>query len=180
MKKTATKELLLFLLKAGGFVALSILAPQLPYLLLKSYFKEGNLDRRKFKKFLSYLESQKMITTAEENGQVTIRITEKGKIKALKYEVETMEIKKPKKWDGKWRIVIFDIPKDKKMARDFLRWKLNDLGFIMLQKSVFIHPYPCTPEITFIKEFFEVTPYVKLLIADQIEDEVIIKKKFGL
>ena len=33
-----------------------------------------------------------------------------GEKKALKFKLDEMEIKKPAKWDGEWRIVIFDIP----------------------------------------------------------------------
>ena len=34
--------------------------------------------------------------------------------KLVEYNIDDMEIKKPKKWDGKWRIISFDIPKNKK------------------------------------------------------------------
>ena len=56
--------------------------------------------------------------------------------------------------DGEWRIVIFDIPEKFKKAREALRMKLKELGFLELQKSVFIFPYECEDEINFIVEVF--------------------------
>lgn len=43
-------------------------------------------------------------------------------------------------WDGRWRVVIFDIPEIDKKSREYLRWKLISLGFGKLQKSVYISP----------------------------------------
>src|SRR3989344_4076427 len=48
---------------------------------------------------------------------------------------------KSKKWDGKWRIIIFDIPQELHRERNILRRRLRSMGFYMLQKSVFIFPY---------------------------------------
>lgn len=49
-----------------------------------------------------------------------------------------------KKWDGKWRLVIFDIPEDKRGIRDLLRRKLKDWGFRSFQKSVWV----CKNDVT--------------------------------
>lgn len=44
-------------------------------------------------------------------------------------------------WDGKWLIVVFDIPEKRKRDRNILRNKLYELGFGRLQRSVFISPF---------------------------------------
>lgn len=51
------------------------------------------------------------------------------------------------KWDGMWRIVIFDIPESHKKARNALRWKLKEWGFILWQKSVWATKKPLTDHI---------------------------------
>jgi len=91
-----------------------------------------------------------------------------------------MEIKNPKKWDGIWRIVIFDIQENEKTARNALRLKLKELGFYQLQKSVFIHPYPCLNEIQFIEEIFKVGSYINFIEAQKIEGDEWLKQKFNL
>ena len=72
------------------------------------------------------------------DGEACFRITSQGK----KHLVRLFPIYKlaDSGWDGKWRVVIFDIPEIDKKAREYLRWKLISWGFGMLQKSVYISP----------------------------------------
>ena len=91
-----------------------------------------------------------------------------------------MEIKKPAKWDGEWRIVIFDIPERFKKAREALRLKLKELGFRELQKSVFIFPYECEDEINFIVEVFLIRPFVRFIRVKSFTNEEQLKIKFNL
>ena len=103
-----------------------------------------------------------------------------GHKKALSFKIDEIKIKKPEKWDGKWRIVVFDIPEKKKAAREALRKKLKDLGFVELQKSIFINPYECEDEIDFIVEFFQTRPNVRYLRVEYFTNEEQLKIKFGL
>lgn len=114
------------------------------------------------------------------DGALTLIISEKGKRKALSYKIDEMNIKKPKAWDKKWRMVIFDIPEKKKKVREALREKLKELKFYELQKSVFIHPYDCKDEIDFIIEFFEARPFARFAVLENIDNEPHLKKIFGL
>ena len=91
-----------------------------------------------------------------------------------------MIIKKPKTWDEKWRLIVFDIPDYQRKASNTLRHKLIELGFLQYQKSIFIHPYPCQDEINFIREIFEVGHCVKLIVATEIEDQEYYLRKFHL
>ena len=112
-----------------------------------------------------------------DDGLVTITITEKGKRVALKFHIDEMVIPTPQRWDGKWRIVIFDIPEKLRRGRDALREKLKDLMFYELQRSVWIHPYPCNTQINFIVEFFDLRRYVRLgeLVSLTLEEELLVK-----
>ncbi len=70
------------------------------------------------------------------------------------------------KWDKKWRVVIFDIPEELSRERVKFRRKLKSLGFYMLQKSVFIFPYPCEEEIAGFANQLKVGDYINVLIAE--------------
>jgi len=84
------------------------------------------------------------------------------------------------KWDKKWRIVIFDIPEKKRIARDHLRLYLKGLGFRMLQNSNWICPYGDFDEIQgFIKEE-RIEKYVILIVSNKISNELLYKTKFKL
>ena len=107
-------------------------------------------------------------------------MTKEGENKALRFKIDEMEIKKPPKWDGEWRIVIFDIPDRFKKAREALRNKLKDLGFLKLQESVFVFPYECEDEINFITEVFLVRPFVRFMRVKSFTNEEQIRVNFGL
>ena len=95
------------------------------------------------------------------DGSISIIITEEGREKALKFNVDSLIIFKPAHWDKRWHLVFFDVPEKKRRGRDALRLKLRELGFYEWQKSVFVHPYPCRDQIDFIVEFFELRPFVR-------------------
>ena len=111
-----------------------------------------------------------------------IKVTDKGRKKALEIDLADLKLEKPKKWDGIWRIVMFDIPEEKRPARDVLRSKLKELEFAMIQKSVFVTPYPCRDEILYLKEIFGIFNYVNLIEAKVLDEhnEHIFKRKFNL
>ena len=94
--------------------------------------------------------------------------------------LDKIEIKKPRKWDGYWRLVLFDIPEKKKVGREALWSKLKQLGFYQLQKSCFIYPFDCRSEIDFISEIFEVAPYINFILAMELEGASQLAKYFNL
>ena len=88
--------------------------------------------------------------------------------------------KKPRRWDGKWRMLIFDIPEKKKNVREHIRTTLVNLGFYRLQDSVWVYPYDCEDFITILKIDLEVGKDVLYIIADRIEYDAPLRKHFEL
>ena len=105
------------------------------------------------------------------NGLTTVKLTKEGKNKLTRYQIDFLEIEKPKKWDGKWRVIIFDIPVKKNSARELLRYKMKSLGFYKLQNSVFVHPFPCYDTVTFLRDYFGVRAEVEYLEVDKLESQ---------
>lgn len=86
----------------------------------------------------------------EKQGEIYIRLTSQGN-KKITRDFPLLSLQK-RKWDKKWRVVIFDIQEINKSARDGLRRKLKELGFGMIQKSVFISPHDIIQDLSeFIK-----------------------------
>jgi len=79
------------------------------------------------------------IEKVEKNGEAYIRLTSQGSQRAVR-DFPLLSFQK-RKWDKKWRFVIFDIQEVNKNVREGLRNKLKELGFGMIQKSVFISPH---------------------------------------
>lgn len=89
------------------------------------------------------LEKRKIIKKLDEDLFV---FTSKGK-EWFESSISRYFKKRYPEWDGKWRVVIFDIPKELHTKRNQFRRRLKLMGFHMLQKSVFVFPYPCEEEI---------------------------------
>lgn len=141
-------------------------------------WKEYDPARLKF--LIKRLRQKKLITVVEQNNYGVVKLTQKGKQKVLKYNLETMKITKPEKWDGKWRLMIYDITHFKRKQQTALRKMFRQLEFLPLQKSVYLTPYPCEKEVSFLREYFEVGKEVLYLIVDQLEHETVYKEHFGL
>jgi len=175
-----SKEKILLLLLTG--VALSISYSP------RNYWRTISIAEREWKKInkkqLKYeirkLYQSKMVEKKQNNnGSITIVLTDKGKLKALTYRFNKMKIEN-KKWDGKWRMVGFDVPEKIRGGRDALRDKIKELGFYEFQKSVFIYPYDCKNEIDFIIEFFGMRKFVRFGILESIDNEKHLKDIFKL
>lgn len=113
--------------------------------------------------------------------QIYIFLTEKGRQRAGWFQINHLEIKKPKRWDGKWRVFIFDIPHVHRLKREALRGFLKRLNFFPLQKSVWVSPYECRDELELLKDFFGLSrEEARLIVSDDIGDNTQLKKYFGL
>ena len=92
-----------------------------------------------------------------------------------------MILNRPAQWDGKWRLVIFDVPEKDKKAREALRYKLKDLNFVRLQDSIWVTPYPCEDEIRFLREIFVISFNVDVIETNDLKHhEIKLKKYFSI
>ena len=179
--RSETKEKIILLLASGVVLGLSR-SPRNYFKVLKGAAKEWKeINRNKLVRIVREFYDDRLIDYKEDKeGSVKIILTKEGQKKALKFKLDEIEIKKSAKWDGEWRIVIFDIPERFKKAREALRMKLKDLGFLELQKSVLVLPYECEDEIDFIVEVFLIRPFVRFVRAKSFTNEEQLKIKFGL
>lgn len=108
------------------------------------------------------------------NGNVSI--SEKGKI----YLSSKITKKERRKWDRKWRILIFDIPESLRYARNQLRLALQNFGFYKLQDSVWIYPHNCEDLVSLLKADLEMGKEVIYIIANTVEGDEELKKHFNI
>lgn len=166
--KLSTKELLLSLvdLATPFFLASSIYHQS-----TKKYLRKRSIDRATFFERISYLKRQGYIKVFTKNKEKYIELTPKGIKHTANLFLEDIVVERKKIWDKKWRVVIFDIPEKIKQNRDVFRQKLNELKFIQIQKSVYVYPFECTPEITTISQILNITKYVTIMISEIIQGE---------
>lgn len=161
--------------------------------MLKSLLKatawtiEGFIETHKYDEFV-YNRVYKQLYNLERAGYIKIgtdtknisffHLTPKGKFRILKYlHLEKLH---PKKWDHQWRVIIFDIPETLKKWREYLRQDLKRLGFVALQESVYITPYPVTEELDEILKEWNLRKYFRYLTVGEIDGEKELKNQFNI
>ena len=138
---------------------------------LHRYLDDNAVERSHFFERISYLKRRGLISRFCEGKESFAEVTGKGRSYLRSKRLQHLAVEKPKIWDKKWRMVIFDIPEKERAIRDFLRVKLYQIGFLQVQKSVFIYPFECTEEISLICGEHGGRQYIKYMIADILEGE---------
>ena len=145
----------------------------------KQFENSKRFSKKQIQNSFAHLQRQKLIEyIADKDGKTIVKITQKGESRLRTFAIDLMEIKKPKKWDDKWRLVMFDIPMRFTKGREALRYHLKNLNFFQFQKSAWVYPYPCEDEIIFIADFFGVGKYVEILTIESIPNDKKLKKYF--
>lgn len=181
-KGPGTVQQKILLLLMSGFVLGLSHSPGRSFRILKAMSREWrDIDRQALWRAIRALyRSQLVAIKKNPDGSLTLVLSAAGKKRALTFTVGQMQIKRPDVWDRRWRVVIFDIPERKKKIRDALRRHLQHLDFYELQKSVFVHPFPCGDEVDFLVELHQVRPYVRQLDVVHIDNELYLIQKFRL
>lgn len=173
------KQIVLAALGIGVVLGGSVfLTPNFPIVLgsiLKviEEIKQIKLPKRKAIRVLKQLEKEEIIFLNRKKDQVEVVLKDQNNTKILKYSIkEILELKKKaKKWDGKWFIVMFDVPEKQKNKRDYLRRFLYEIGFYPYQQSVYVYPYECEKEIMLIKKIVESGKYINYIVAERLENQ---------
>lgn len=153
-KKTIIKETFLKIAEVGVLVLPALTSPYFLRYIVKKYFKEKNKKRVRA---ITDLRKKKLIDIQEQkDGSIKVCLTENGKKLILQYELENLKIEKPKKWDGKWRVIIYDIPHNLRRCSNAFRRKIRELGMYQLQKSIWIYPYECIKELDFLCAVYQI------------------------
>ncbi len=99
------------------------------------------------------------------------RLTKEGKKKALSHKLESDTSVLNPSWDGKWRIILLDLPESRKNERESLRYLLKKAGFVMLKNSAWVSPYPFEHLFMNIKKDLGLTTEIMILITDSLDKE---------
>lgn len=181
----------LLLLGVGTLVMATVLMPELPMIakpiadeIRKRQDEKQEREWNKYnpwrlKQLLTRLNKQKLVDIDVRNGAWVVDINERGKKKLLKYKLDDMTLKDDK-WDGRWRIITYDIFSKKKNERELFRKMLKQLKFFQLQRSVYITPYECSDEIEYLRQVCKIDSEVVILTVNGLENERAYKEYFGI
>lgn len=126
-------------------------------------YGEPNLDRYQLYHIVHRLKEKGWVQTYKKEGKIIVKLTGRGR-----NQLAIENALKQKKWDGQFRIVIFDIPEKHRKVRDVLRRRLKEWGFVSWQKSIWSSKKNLTgPLRDFIKEL-GIDEWVLVLVAKDV------------
>lgn len=178
--ENTTREKILLLLLAGVALCCAHSARGQRFVLRSATSEWKRLDRKKLRTNINSFYRSKYITkNKNSDGSFDILLTDVGKLRALNVKIKNLRERK-QDWDGKWRMVVFDVPEQFRNGRNALRQKLKNMGFKELQKSVFVFPYDCKKEIDFLVEVFHIEKYVRFAVLEFIDNSNKLIEEFKL
>ena len=139
------------------------------------------IDQRSLRRSVKRLCSQKLVQEKySPDGSFKLVLTKEGvrQARAQCLYGSAIRFRNPKKWDGKWRVIVFDIPEKSRLFRNILREHLRALKFYRLQQSVFVSPYPCEKQIMELVTLYQAEAFVRVMKADWVDSEGKLKKHF--
>lgn len=129
-------------------------------------FRIGRLlHPESFSRTILRLEQEGLIRKLRKDKKTRLLLTDKGN----KFITGHREVVRssPHSWDKKWRLVIFDIPEEKRRLRDYLRRYLKTLGFGKVQRSIWISPYDFSEIIQRYAGKLKLSDYIFQITADK-------------
>lgn len=127
---------------------------------------ERKRRRKNFSQLIYYLKRKGYVKIKNLQEVEGVVLTEKGLERAVR--TRKLRVDRKKRKDGRWQMIIFDIPEEKRKLRRVLRGYLVFLGYQMLQRSVWVCPYDVEKETEQFLREYSIDPYVKLFLIKEI------------
>ncbi len=181
-KEHITRDKVLALLKIGVVLAVAFTAPNA--LVAFAPFVRGHKEWEPYYPSSITRHTLKLwrkgyVDVKETKEGTVVVLSEKGKREVLRYDLENLSVPKQTPWDGKWRMVFFDVPTSHG-SRNAFREYLKAMGFFLMQKSVYVHPYPCAREVKYVREVLDLPHEVKLATVSTLENDEDLRRFFRL
>jgi CRISPR-associated endonuclease Cas2 len=182
-EKIDLQGIVLGMIGVAGIMAVALAAPN-AFQMVRVF---RNFDDAKTKSRYKYsvnaaicrLQKKGLLSVEQRSGRPYYRLTEKGALELVRYKMKEKSIKR-RRWDGKWRIVIFDVKEDNRSVRDHLRRMLSEFGFIRLQDSVWVSPYECEEVVQLLKAKCRIGKDALYITAENIEQDSFLREHFDL
>lgn len=176
-RKNELKKMILESVKFAGVLSVAVIVPNA----IGALAKLGILTTHRTKGYANAcrdrLVRQGLLTR---NAKGLLRLTARGETELRMLQLAEFGSQRPRRWDQKWRVLIFDIPEYRKKERDKIRRLLSSIGFERLQDSVWVYPYDCEDLIILLKADLHIGKDLLYLIVDSIEDDRHLRETFGL
>lgn len=165
---------------AVGVLSIMLVAPNV-FKALKMFGIKPERFNDKVRRATTRLIEKGYLVTEKNDGKTTLHLSEKGEriLEEIELKGKT-QTQRNKRWDKRWRLVVFDIPEKRRKVRNALRDMIISLGFVKIQNSVWVYPYDCEELVTLLKVDLRLHREVLYAIVEKIENDAWIRKHFHL
>lgn len=176
------KKVVLYTVAAAGLLTMMAIAPNAIQALPKLGLLPSRYNRRRYiQSVVGRLTERGLVEfVTNRQGIRCARLTARGREELKKYKLKELKLLKPRRWDGKYRLIMFDIKEWRRGVRDELRQWLEHLGFVRLQNSVWVYPFECREVIILLKSYFHIGNEVLYVTAEKIENDKWLRREFNL
>ena len=175
-KKNQLKKIILKSIQVAGLLSIALLAPNV----LGAMGKLGLIPSPRQNDVVRRTSDRLVHSGLLEWRDSRLRLTRRGEKELRLLTLKEYGSKRPRRWDRKWRLIIFDIPERRVALRRKIARVLRDIGFVRLQDSVWAYPYDCEDLIMLLKSDFRVGDDVRYMIVDMIERDESLRSQFKL
>ncbi|TSC72048.1 MAG: phenylacetic acid degradation operon negative regulatory protein [Parcubacteria group bacterium Gr01-1014_70] len=179
--KVPISDVILGIIGIASVVSIAILAPnavQILRFIEPDRWKKNNPTYR-VNETLQRLKNEGVIMLDQTDGNIpSVKLTERGekRFHQLRFKTENSSMV----WDGKWRVVVFDVLEKRRNVRDHLRIELSNMGFRKLQNSVWIYPYECEEALALLKINLKLGHDVLYFVTEKMEGDEYVQRLFSL
>ena len=180
-RRGQVQHALLTALFIGGMIALGA-APRVDIIqLLGTRKRDAAQLKYQINDALMRLARKGLVRFVERDGQRFARLTERGERQPkLEREKAALQLRKKKRWDKRWRVIIFDIPERRRRTRGLLRITMRECGFVRLQDSVWVYPHDCEELIVLLKADLKIGNALLYMVVEKVENDTWLKQRFSL
>ncbi|NBV78119.1 CRISPR-associated endonuclease Cas2 [bacterium] len=177
-KKERIQSAILQTVATAGLLIWALAAPNT--LKLLHYMPGTGRRKTNVERSLKRLIERGLLEEVGKGASRSVRLTKQGELLVAKIELGKARLTTSRKWDGRWRVVVFDVPEKRRAARDRLRSVLKMIGFAKVQSSVWIYPYECEDIVRLIKANFILGREVLYVVAEEVEGGERYFRRFGI
>ena len=122
--------------------------------------------RNSFAKLVYNLKRNGYIKVEGLRAKKAIMLTKEGLDKVLRASFK-MGARAERK-DGKWIMLIFDVPQKYNKSRELLRSVLRNLGYKMFQQSVWVTPYDVSEKTEKALQYYSLEKFVRIFLIEHL------------
>ena len=180
-RKRYIQDAVLATLATTGVIAVAALAPTVLIAVGQIARQSGYKMGWKARTAAGRLAQKGLVRFVKVGGRKHIEITEAGRrFFALESAKMAAGAGRKRRWDRRYRMVVFDIPEKRKGVRERLRRIMRELGFLRIQDSVWVAPHECEELVALIKAELRIGKDVLYVIVESIENDAWIRRHFNL